>query len=363
MTRTEAARVRRRSASNEWVWMAVRWLLALAVMAVAGWVLARDLEWRAVKLALVKARYPWVLLALAAIVGTFFSRTWRWRVLLGSKSVGFWPTQTALLVGQAVNTGVPMLRSGDVTRALWINRLHGVPLSRALTSIALEKVWDLLALCATGLMLIIWVPLPEWFVQSTWGSLVMVGFGLTALYLLVRWRRGLRMLASWVTRWLPGQAGRWVLPRVDNLLSALASMRRPDVMIGVGAYTALTWSLGGMANWAVMRAFGVNSIDGAVFLLAALMLGSAVVPTPGRIGVFEGICVAGLTLFGVSADLGLAIGLVLHLVVLVPALLMAGVLALFSLRVGRSHGVPIPSADGDASGQPSVLPEVAEYHE
>ena len=140
-------------------------------------------------------------------------------------------------------------------------------------------------------------------------------------------------------------------------------MRRPDVMIGVGAYTALTWSLGGMANWAVMRAFGVNSIDGAVFLLAALMLGSAVVPTPGRIGVFEGICVAGLTLFGVSADLGLAIGLVLHLVVLVPALLMAGVLALFSLRVGRSHGVPIPSADGDASGQPSVLPEVAEYHE
>ena len=74
----------------------------------------------------------------------------------------------------------------------------------------------------------------------------------------------------------------------------------------------------------------------ALFLLAALMVGGTV-PVPGRLGLFEGICVLSLGLFGVPRDPALAVGLVLHLVVMSPPLVGAALLALWPGRKGASR--------------------------
>ena len=57
------------------------------------------------------------------------------------------------------------------------------------------------------------------------------------------------------------------------------------------------------------------------------MVGGAAVPAPARLGVFEGICVISLALFGIPRDQALAVGLVLHLVVMGPPLVAAALLA------------------------------------
>lgn len=59
------------------------------------------------------------------------------------------------------------------------------------------------------------------------------------------------------------------------------------------------------------------------------------VPVPGRLGLFEGICVLSLTLFDVPRDLALAVGLVLHGVVMGPPLVGAALLALWPGRLRR----------------------------
>jgi hypothetical protein len=57
------------------------------------------------------------------------------------------------------------------------------------------------------------------------------------------------------------------------------------------------------------------------------------VPTPGRLGIFEGICVVSLeSFFGVPFDQALAVGLVLHLVVMGPPLVTAALLAFWPSR-------------------------------
>lgn len=314
----------------------IRWVGGVLVAGVIVWILVRTLDWKALSDALAAADYRWILFGIFTIVGTIVARALRWRALLHEGNLSVWTSVTAILAAQVVNVAVPVMRSGDITRAVWVSQRQNARLPQALGSIALEKVWDLLALCATGTALLVTVPLPEWFAQSTWGMLTTVGLGMMVLYLGLHWQRPLLDLVSRILTRLPANAGSFLMPHLNQLVRALDAVRQPRTSLEAALWTLMTWALGGVANWATMSAFGVGSPGAAAFLLAALMLGGAVVPVPGRLGVFEGICVVSLALFGIDRNLALAIGLVLHLVVLGPPLIIAGLLALVNAWTGMS---------------------------
>lgn len=313
----------------------VRWAFGLGVMALSVWLLAQELDWVQVLGALSGGNYGWVMVGILAIVGTFFVRVWRWQALLWRSGLRLWPAMTALLVGQVANLILPM-RGGDLVRAAWVRPEPGTGASEALGSVALEKVWDLLALLLCGLLLLTLVPLPGWFSRSTWGTAAILAVGGVVLWAGLRWQE---TLFRWVARVLALFPAGWdkaLLPRLQRLAEGLTSIQNANASFRAFAWTIVTWLLGWVANWAVMQAFGVPSTMAALFLLAALMVGNAVVPTPARLGVFEGICVVALGLFDVPYDQALAIGMVLHLVVMGPPLVAAGLLALASrVRPGK----------------------------
>ncbi len=312
---------------NGWDYKQIARLVgALVITALAIWLLARELDWEAVLDALRGADYRWVAVAVCAIVGTFFTRSWRWQSLLWQATLRLRPTMTALLVGQVVNTALPM-RSGDLARAAWIGPEPGTSASEALGSVALEKVWDLLAALLCGLILLIVMPLPDWFAQSAWGTaltLVVAGVG---LWVGLRWKDKFFRWAGWVLAHFPAGWDRALLPRLQRLAQGLESILNANASARAFLWTLATWALGIIANWAVMAAFGIPSVVAALFLIVVLMVGGAAVPTPGRLGVYEGLCVVSLALFDVPADLALAVGLVLHLVVMLPPFITAAILA------------------------------------
>ena len=320
---------------------ALRWAVGLALAALALWVLLRGLEWDAIVGALTTADYRWVGLGVAAVLATLVTRTLRWQALLNGQRVSFGSAATAILVGQVVNTGLPLMRSGDFARAAWTSQREAVGVTQALGAIVLEKVWDLLALGVSGLALLILIPLPTWFVQSTWGVLVAVGLAMLALWVGLRWQVPLLRLVGRLMHLLPERLSSFLVPQLHELVASLDAIRQPRASAAAGLWTITTWLLGGVTNWAVMQAFGIRSVYGATFLLVALMLGGAAVPTPGRIGVFEGISVVSLTQFGVEPNLALATGLVLHVAVMGPPLVLAALLGLANaLGLGlpnRSH--------------------------
>jgi len=178
-----------------------------------------------------------------------------------------------------------------------------------------------------GVILLALMPLPGWFERSTWGTALTLVVGSILLWAGLRWQDVLFRLAGRVLARFPAGWDRALLPRLQRLAQGLGSLRHADASAKAFLWTLINWALGAVANWAVMAAFGIRSVAGALFLLVALMVGGAAVPTPGRLGVFEGICVVSLALFGVPSDLALAAGLVLHLVVMVPPFLTAAVLA------------------------------------
>lgn len=328
----------------------LRWIFSLGVMLLSVWLLIRELDWAQVLAALQAANYTWVVVGVLAIVGTFFARVWRWQALLCRTGLPFWPALTALLVGQVANLVLPM-RGGDLVRAMWVRpepgmgqdiderdvaRIAGA--SEALGSVALEKVWDLLAALLCGLLLLALAPLPEWFSNSTWSTAGILLVGGLVLWAGLRWQDVLFRWAALILARFPAGWDKALLPRLQRLAQGLNSLQSARASGRVFVWTVVYWGCGWLSNWAVMRAFGVNLPVAALFLLVALMVGNAVVPTPARLGVFEGLCVVSLGLFDVPYDLALAIGLVLHLVVMGPPLIAAGVLALGTQIARRAHG-------------------------
>lgn len=316
-----------------------RLIIGLGVAALSCWLLGSDLDWQEVWAALAGADYHWVAAGALAIVGTFFTRVRRWQALLWTSRVPFRPAVTALLVGQVANHVLPM-RSGDVARALWIGPEGGTGASKALGSVAVEKVWDLLALLACGLILLVWAPLPDWFARSIWGTALALLIVCSLLWALLRWQEQLFDSAGRLLARLPAGWGRAILRRLRWVAEALGILREPRVWLRALVWTTLTWGLGALANLAVLAAFGLASSVVALLLLALLMAGAAV-PVPGQLGIFEGICVVSLALFGIPRDEALAVGLVLHLTVLGPPLIAALVLVLW-------HGVSSRKTDEPA---------------
>jgi uncharacterized protein (TIRG00374 family) len=314
----------------------VRWLVGLGVAGLSCWLLARNVDWQGLQDAFVSADYRWVAAGILAIVATFFTRARRWQALLWQSAVRLRPTMTALLMGQVANTALPM-RSGDVIRAAWIGSGKGTGTVEALGSIAVEKVWDLVALLICGLILLVWIPLPDWFARSTWGTALILLIGGGLLLIALHWQAPLFRLAGRLLARLPAGWDQALLPRLRRLANGLEAIRQTDVSLKAAFWTGLTWILGALANLAILAAFGIPSAVVAVFLLAALMAGGAI-PTPGKLGIWEGICVLSLCeIFHLASyDQALAIGLVLHLVVIGPPLAAVALLLLWSGRHSRS---------------------------
>ena len=291
-----------------------RWLrLTLGAILSAGVIywLSRSLDISHTLAAMRAAHGGWLLLAVATVLLTLWARVLRWHVLLDSTRVSWSATLRALVLGQLLNLMLPA-RLGDLGRAYLIAGDGYPSQARALGTVVVEKLWDVLLLVGLVLALSFWQPLPVWAVvparlAAALGGLLLVGVVIPLLF-----RRRLLDLAP-LTHWP------WLARWMGQLSDGLAAVQRPRVMLAAGVWSLLAWFLGALTNLAVLKALRLpGSLGGAFFVLAVLQLGVAVPSVPGRIGVFEGLCVGALTFLGMDPSLALGYGVVLHAVVLLP---------------------------------------------
>jgi phosphatidylinositol alpha-mannosyltransferase len=141
---------------------------------------------------------------------------------------------------------------------------------------------------------------------------------------------------SWIKR-----SAAWVNLQLVQFRKGLVVFRHPSAAIHASATQLLAWALQLASCYVVILALSLqhhaNLIAAAAVLLAVNL--TAIVPvTPSNVGVFQAACIAVLAPFGVSANQGLAYGLLLQAIEVVcafglgvPALLREG-LPLAELR-------------------------------
>jgi uncharacterized protein (TIRG00374 family) len=300
---------------------------ALISVGVIFW-LARTFDLQQILLALRDVNYAWVLVGLLMVLLTLWARVLRWQALLDSKQVTASGALPPLVMGQLLNLIAPA-RLGDLGRTYLVAQKGYPSQARALGTVALEKLWDIVLLVVLVFGLSFWQPLPAWVTTSTRltaiGGGIMLG-GIVALLLLRRhvaaWGSGHSQRSEAADK--QHQKGiTWSTRVTGRLLDGLSGLHRPRVMLTAGGWSVLAWFFGALTNLVLLKAFGLPfSLGIALVLLVVLQMGVAVPSVPGRIGVFEGLCLVTLALFGVEANLALGYGVVLHAVVLLPPVIL-----------------------------------------
>lgn len=280
------------------------------------------LDWAAVADALAAANIFWVGAGVLIVLVSILARLARWAMLLHPHHYRPNSLLAAMLIGQMLNYFAPA-RTGDLTRAYVLGYTEGESKVRALGTIALEKLWDIWALLAMVGLLVLFMALPDWLVVPARGLafvslLVAILFGLA-----VRFRSRTSTWVAWLGRYLPSSIHIRVLNSSENLLDGLDGLRRPRVLFWAAVWSAVTWVLGSVTNHAVLLAFGLSlPFTAAIMLMVVLQMGVAVPSLPGRVGLYEGLAIVVLALFGVDRDTAFAAGLALHLVSFVPPILL-----------------------------------------
>jgi uncharacterized membrane protein YbhN (UPF0104 family) len=110
-----------------------------------------------------------------------------------------------------------------------------------------------------------------------------------------------------------------ILEQLSQALRVLVNARELAETIG---WTVLLWFGVALANFLVMRAFGMRvGASEAVFVLGWSLVGS-LVPTPGgAAGAFHAATAAGFLFLGVEKEMAAAVSIILHLVDFGPAVL------------------------------------------
>jgi dolichol-phosphate mannosyltransferase len=249
------------------------------------------------------------LLCSVPFLGAYVVRALRWRLLLRPDEVSVPRAIAVYQVATFLNWLLPV-RGGELAKSLLLRRSNGIPVSRSLATVTMDKAMDLVPAVAliavlpfAGLQLSgsLWALLVSALAVVVLGSLVLV---------LAAWRRDLALsvLTRPVARVLPSAARQRVEPFIVQFVDTLRTLVRQPRRLAVAAvYTAVAVALDALFCLLAFRAVGV-SVSLPVVLYGYTFFNLAfILPTlPGQVGSNEliGLLIfAGL--FGVdSAGVG-----------------------------------------------------------
>ncbi len=273
----------------------------------------KDVPLNDVALSLARANYLWVLLAVAGAFAQSTLRTVRAIQL-------YYPWQKGLrlpqmlgitLISQMLNIVVPW-RVGEIARIYLVGEIEKRSKTQTLATLAVEKFFDTLMLLVLLLIIPLFMALPDWLEGPREGIIVT-----TVVLFVIAF--GLLLSEDWLFRLvakLPIPWGKQLIN--DNLRIALGSLdvlKRWDLHLGLQLLSIVIWLLGVVINYLVLLALNLQlPLISAFLLLAVLQFGSLVPSSPGKLGVFQYLCILTLSLFSVDKSAGLTYGILLYLV-------------------------------------------------
>ena len=291
------------------------------------WVL-KDTRWADLVGAVRHVDLPLFLLSTLLVTLTFPARAMRTRWLLRAatgRRPPYLPVWRATAIGFMANNLLP-LRAGELARGVALGRLLKERISTALSTIAVERVFDGIVIM---LLLAVAVASPEFPVSAAQGerlgrlaavTATIFASALGILALVAHYPdRILRPVHAAVRRTFSEHNAARVLRIIDGLADGVGVLRRGGDFAWVLGWTLALWGLNAASYVAAFEAFhlGVPASTSLV-LQGVLAIGVSVPSTPGFVGVFEGACKLTLGFYGVAASTAAAFALAVHLAWFIP---------------------------------------------
>jgi hypothetical protein len=285
-------------------------LIGIAISGVALWLVLRSISWDAFARDLLSIN-PWTLaLALVFYLVAMSVRALCWRTILQGKVS--WPRAFFIMnEGYLLNNVFP-LRVGELGRAVIMGRRSGLGFFQVLSSILVERAFDM---ANAAILLLSTLPLVlamAWARSMAWTILGLVIAGMVGLYFMVRYREVLMQWAARVSQRF-NFITQWLLPKINSVLEGFSILTKPGAFALSFALLFLSWGLAIVEEYIILRSL----VPGATmwwlaFVLGVSALGAAVPSVGGSIGVYEAAAVGALILLGVDKNSALAFAIVVH---------------------------------------------------
>ena len=240
-----------------------------------------------------------------AIAAFYIIKAWRWQMLLAP--IGKYRTMKDLLpsvmIGFAFNNVLPA-HLGEFVRMFVFSKEHNLSRTSVLSSIALERIFDIIAILSylvAGLLLVDSSNIDQTVVTYAWMFAGVVCCALIGAAIYLVWTKPFvafveRVMAA--IPLMPGGLEKKVAGMLEGGAEGLASLRSIRLLIGILLTSYIQWALNGFIMYVALWAFGIEvSFLVAAIVLGVVAIGVTVPSTPGYFGVIQACFVLVLKLF------------------------------------------------------------------
>jgi glycosyltransferase 2 family protein len=300
-----------------------KFLLGLSFSVITLFLSFRSVSIFQIKAIFSQVQWMWVVFAILVFLINNLIKTFRWQVLLGGpgRRVSFFSILSALFVSQMVNFIFPV-KLGELTRVHQIGIL-GPGRSFVLGTIIVEKVIDMLAYGVLFFLLVLSIPLPDWISGTGILFTITSAIFVILLYITIYHPNLVKKTGYSLAEYFPDRIRISFCLGLDKGLTSLTQLKNSRMVACIAAYTVITWFTSVLVNLLIFHSVGIPlGWQASLVTLLALQAVISIPSVPGRIGVFEYICILALGFFGVSQATALSYGLLLHAVVLLPILVL-----------------------------------------
>jgi len=284
------------------------------------------LNWSETLLALREVKLPMLAIGSLLIFSSYLIQTVRWRSLLLTHALPFWRIFRFLMIGLLGNAILPF-RAGDILRAYLIRHAIGHGGTLAVSSIIVERVFDVFAMLSFGGVIGLIFDLPSSFTEILIPIAALCSIGGLFVLLLAFFgdkvflflKNSLRSFKSIIT-----DSFLKIFEQLVDAMQAVGSFGKLLKLIGL-SFTI--WGIVIVAMWFFIAAFRSDlPLVAGGLLMVTTHLGAVIPSAPASIGVYHAIAVVTLALWEVNAETAMAIALVSH-GVMVGLQIIAGIIS------------------------------------
>lgn len=223
----------------------------------------------------------------------YWLKAWRWRLLLSP--IGSYRTLQDLvppiMIGFAFNNVLPA-RLGEVARCFVFSKQQKLPLSLAVSSVVLERFFDLIGILfflGLGLLLVDGLD-PDIRQRAMVPALLAVGGMLGGLTFVI-WTRPVLTLVEFLLGklpFVPGAVVAKVCRILENGAQGLASLRNWRLLATMLVISIVKWGLNGLLVMFSLISFGLPSSPlVAMVVMGVVAFGVSIPSSPGYFGVMQ----------------------------------------------------------------------------
>ncbi len=353
--RTQLRAPRPQSLRHLWASPWTRWVIGTLVSIAALYLAFRGVDYNSVGSTLLRANATFIMLALLSVAVNTLVKAIRWRVLIGDqgKRIPLREVLRVLLISQMLNTIIPA-RVGELSRAYMIGK-QGPGSAFILGTVALEKLIDIILYLILFVFLVLLMPVPAWISQPIYPfAIISIGSFLTAL-LISRYQHELLEFLTRSLHWVPQRFQERITRLIGSAFASLTILKDWRSSLAVAWWSAIIWITAVLNNYLVFGALGIAAPPPAALLvMIVLQAGIAIPSVPGKIGVFQYLCILALDVFAIDRTLSLSYGVLLHAVVFLPTT-ATGVLLLWASGLTLRGSAAIAISDSSDTLPPQAI--------